>query len=1158
MKTSSTEIKYLHISRKARDKYQTDQTLFSKTGNAIFTNFHAVRNFVQQMNKKRNVVEFPEKAVQAGEINGMGLIHEILHYVVERFQQEKKSDLFREAYAHLCHRFSREQIDHILEIFVNEFPPPAVYQNKLSAAEFLKQTTHRESHRHLMTEELVLLWLSNANPAFADYLELFDDESLEKNTAYPAIIVELRRFLERQPRFGPDNENLLDMLQAPAKAVPHSIPGQLEWIREHWGRLLDKYLYRLLHGLDLIKEETKMRPPGPGPAEEYRFLETELEYERFSKDLDWMPRVVLLAKNVYVWLDQLSKKYQKEIRTLDQIPDQELDQLAQQGFTGLWLIGIWERSQASRKIKQMMGNPEAVASAYSLYDYIVAADLGGESAYQSLRQRARQRGVRMSGDMVPNHVGIDGKWVIEHPDWFIGLEYSPYPAYTFNGPDVCDDDRVGIYIEDHYYERSDAAVVFKRVDHHTGDTKYIYHGNDGTSMPWNDTAQLNYLKKEVREAVINTILHVARQFDIIRFDAAMTLAKKHYQRLWFPQPGSGGDIPSRAEHSVSKADFDRLFPQEFWREVVDRVADEEPDTLLLAEAFWLMEGYFVRTLGMHRVYNSAFMNMLKNEDNAKYRQTIKNVLEFNPEILKRFVNFMNNPDEETAIAQFGRDDKYFGTCAMLATLPGLPMFGHGQIEGYQEKYGMEYKRAYWDETPDPDLIRRHEKEIFPLLHKRYLFADVVNFWLYDFYVSAGQVNENVFAYSNRYGDERALVIYNNKFQQTTGWIKSSAACARKTAPDAEPRLERLELAQALNLPDATDQYCIFRDHVSGLEYIRNCHALLADGLYVALGAFKYQVFLDFRVVPDEDHQYQELAAFLDGRGVPSVVEAQQELLLQPLRNALRRVLNQDRFEQLLRVSTPDTKKKEQDTLLQALKEDYTRFLHKIKQFTGAPYPVKPITDDVYELLKLECNLSQVRSSLPVEETQQSAFVKAFLQDKRKARAIGYIWTFIHPLGKLMAETDYASQSRSWIDGLFLGKLITEFCRAIGLDEDQSNYVLNLVEVLALYQDWWEQLVRQEVSIYNLVRNLLQRADIRHFIRVNRYREVLWFNRERLEELLQWLRFIGILKTLQDQSLSTADRHSRLKVISNVLAQIQSAKQKSNYQVDKLLSALQNS
>jgi hypothetical protein len=104
---------------------------------------------------------------------------------------------------------------------------------------------------------------------------------------------------------------------------------------------------------------------------------------------------------------------------------------------------------------------------------------------------------------------------------------------------------------------------------------------------------------------------------------------------------------------MSQAEFDRAMPHEFWREVVDRVAAEVPGTLLLAEAFWLMEGYFVRTLGMHRVYNSAFMNMLRDEDNAKYRSVIKNTLEFDPDIMKRYVNFMSNPDERTAVDQFG-------------------------------------------------------------------------------------------------------------------------------------------------------------------------------------------------------------------------------------------------------------------------------------------------------------------------------------------------------------------------------------------------------------------------------------------------------------------------------------------------------------------------
>jgi glycosidase len=564
--------------------------------------------------------------------------------------------------------------------------------------------------------------------------------------------------------------------------VPLSLAGQLQYIREKWAHLLGDYLDRLLGGLDLLKEEEKPAFAGPGPSMVVDFsgLDFDAESARYSADRDWMPRLVMVAKSTYVWLDQLSKKYQRPIASLDQIPDEELDTLARWGFSGLWLIGLWERSRASQLIKQMMGNPEAVASAYSLFDYQIAADLGGEAAYRNLAGRAWRRGMRLASDMVPNHMGIDSMGG-DYPDWFVGLDYSPFP-YTFNGPDLSSDGRVGIFLEDHYYNHSDAAVVFKRLDRWTGSARYIYHGNDGTSMPWNDTAQLDYLNPAVCEAVIQTILEVARRFPVIRFDAAMTLAKRHVQRLWFPVPGTGGAIASRSEYGMPQAQFDAAMPAEFWREVVERVAQEVPDTLLLAEAFWMMEGYFVRTLGMHRVYNSAFMNMLKREENAKYRSSIKNVLEFDPEILKRYVNFMNNPDEETAVAQFGKDDKYFGVCAMMVTMPGLPMIGHCQVEGYREKYGMEYRRAYWDEQPDMDLVRRHEREIFPLMQRRYIFADVKNFLLYDFYTPEGHVNEDVFAYSNAAPTgERGLVLYNNKYAEARGWIRTRTSVQTEAA-----------------------------------------------------------------------------------------------------------------------------------------------------------------------------------------------------------------------------------------------------------------------------------------------------------------------------------------------------------------------------------------
>jgi hypothetical protein len=381
-------------------------------------------------------------------------------------------------------------------------------------------------------------------------------------------------------------------------------------------------------------------------------------------------------------------------------------------------------------------------------------------------------------------------------------------------------------------------------------------------------------------------------FPLIRFDAAMTLAKKHFQRLWYPEPGRGGDIPSRAGNGLSRHDFDKAMPVEFWREVVDRVAREAPDTLLLAEAFWMLEGFFVRTLGMHRVYNSAFMHMLKDEDNAGYRQTIRNTLEFDPEVLKRFVNFQSNPDEQTAIEQFGDGDKYIGVCTLMCTLPGLPMFAHGQVEGLREKYGMEFRRAYWNESPNEALVARHEREIFPLLRRRHVFSGVSEFLLYDFYSTDGGVNEDVFAYSNRRGDERGLVLYNNRYAEARGWARTSAAFAVKTADGR--KLEQRCLGEGLALPNDPACFAVFRDHATGLQYIRGCRELWEKGLYAELGAYRCQVFLDFSVLRDDDKgRWSALAAELGGRGVPSVDAAFRERELRPVRDAFRALLQSE-------------------------------------------------------------------------------------------------------------------------------------------------------------------------------------------------------------------------------------------------------------------------
>jgi len=301
-----------------------------------------------------------------------------------------------------------------------------------------------------------------------------------------------------------------------------------------------------------------------------------------------------------------------------------------------------------------------------------------------------------------------------------------------------------------------------------------------------------------------------------------------------------------------------------------------------------MEGYFVRTLGMHRVYNSAFMNMMRDEENAKYRSVIKNTIEFDPDIMKRYVNFMSNPDERTAIDQFGTGDKCFGVATVMATLPGLPMFGHGQIEGYTEKYGMEYRWPRYQENPDPRLIERHEREIAPLLHQRTLFAESSNFLLYDFFRADGSVDENVFAYSNRRDGQRALVIYNNRYSTTSGTIDNSAAYSDKQSG----HLRQRRLREGLELKADPALVFAYRDSLTGLEYLRRSVTLADRGLTIELHAYQCHVFLDWRELhATAEKPWDRLCDHLAGRGVPKLDDALIGLALQPVHDALRRLLD---------------------------------------------------------------------------------------------------------------------------------------------------------------------------------------------------------------------------------------------------------------------------
>ena len=823
----------------------------------------------------------------------------------------------------------------LLQAYLELFPAVAIELRRLDYPELIQRLEERGELKELLLE-LVLLQVQSQNSALQDAQTLFsyEEQQLQQRSNYRQRLQEFDQALpELDDEYPGRPQSLLARLREPLRQG-HSLYEQLQQLQELWADILPEALSQRISAAFSQYESEGAQLGLPGEAETVvlepaAFMDT--EYAAFTADLDWMPRTVLLAKSTYVWLEQLSRKYHRPVKTLDQIPDAELDELAASGFTSLWLIGIWQRSQASLKVKQLCGQAQVAASAYAIDDYRIAADIGGDRAFDNLHSRCHARGIDLACDVVTNHTGIESALLREHPDWFIQTPHPPYPGYRFTGPDLSEDPNYAMQIEDGYFDHSEAAVVCRYQHRASGEVRYIYHGNDGTHLPWNDTAQLNYLLPQVREAMIRLIIDVARRFRIIRFDAAMTLAKKHFQRLWFPLPGGGAGVPSRQDHALSREEFEHYFPVEFWRELVDRISREAPDTLLVAEAFWLMEGYFVRTLGMHRVYNSAFMNMLKREENAKYRQTLKNTLAFDTAILQRFVNFMSNPDEKPAIEQFGSGDKYFCVATMLATMPGMPMFGHGQVQGFKEKYGMEYLSPRWDETVDQDLVARHRREIFPLLRQRALFSGAEQFQLYDFISNYG-VEEDVFVYSNRQAERSVLVLCNNSPNAITGRIGAPVPMADR---------EGIDFRQACALSRTGGDFVLGKDISSGLEYLQPT-ASLAQGGDFQLQPYARRVLGEFETLADSDGRWAELWRRHGDQGQADLHLLHDALLLETVFEPA---------DELLALSSPERTKKPVDRSLEqlatlfaepavaALESDYLLAILLHQAFPGTPTAV---------------------------------------------------------------------------------------------------------------------------------------------------------------------------------------------------------------------------
>jgi hypothetical protein len=352
--------------------------------------------------------------------------------------------------------------------------------------------------------------------------------------------------------------------------------------------------------------------------------------------------------NTRVWLTELSKALGRPA-TLDDIPDAEIDRLADLGFDWVWFLSVWQTGQAGQRVSRT--NPEwrkefqealpdlceedIPGSGFAIAGYTVAQSLGGDAALARLRQRLAKRGLRLMLDFVPNHTGLDHPWVEDHPEYYIrGAEQ----------------------------DLARAPKNYTWVKRKAGDLLLAY-GRDPYFAGWPDTLQLNYGNPATQEATIAELLKIAGQCDGVRCDMAMLVLPEVFDRTW------------------------GIRAQPFWPEATRRVREKVPGFCFMAEVYWDLE-WTLQQQGFDYAYDKRLYDRLREGHARPVREHFHAGLDYQ----NKLARFLENHDEPRAAATFPAG-QHEAAAVITFFSPGLRFFHAGQFEGRLKRISPHLGRA---------------------------------------------------------------------------------------------------------------------------------------------------------------------------------------------------------------------------------------------------------------------------------------------------------------------------------------------------------------------------------------------------------------------------------------------------------------------------------
>ena len=312
--------------------------------------------------------------------------------------------------------------------------------------------------------------------------------------------------------------------------------------------------------------------------------------------------------NTRVWLTQLSQRLGRPA-TLDDIPDRDLDQLAEIGFDWIWFLSVWQTGPAAQKVSRTnaewrkefeetlpdLQEEDIAGSGFAITNYTVHQAIGGDAGLGRLRERLRKRGLLLMLDFVPNHTGLDHVWVEEHPEYYIN---------------ATEDDL------------SRAPHNYGWARRKKGDLVLAY-GRDPYFPGWPDTFQLNYSNPVTQNAMCDVLLKIAGQCDGVRCDMAMLVLPEVFDRTW----------------GVSS--------EPFWPKAIAQVHESHPDFCFMAEVYWDLE-WTLQQQGFRFTYDKRLYDRLREGHARPVREHFLADWEYQI----KSARFLENHDEPRAATIF--------------------------------------------------------------------------------------------------------------------------------------------------------------------------------------------------------------------------------------------------------------------------------------------------------------------------------------------------------------------------------------------------------------------------------------------------------------------------------------------------------------------------